>query len=63
MRPSYHHQQPALLQGTPRSRLAVMQTLEDYATASSDEDTSGSESMQGFVTGLSAAQQVPCQSL
>jgi hypothetical protein len=35
-----------------------MQTLEDYATASSDEEGSGSEAMQRFVTGLSAAQQV-----
>lgn len=35
-----------------------MQTLEDYTTASSDEDSSGPEALQRFVTGLSAAQQV-----
>jgi hypothetical protein len=47
-----------LPQDSPRSRLAAMQTLEDYVTASSDEDSAGTESMQRFVTGLSAAQQV-----
>lgn len=45
------------LQGSPRSRLAVMQTLEDYSSAGSG-DEEGYDIMQGFVAGLSTAQQV-----